>query len=145
MQLSSSKKKTKRIGRGGKRGRKCGRGTKGQKSRAGHSIRPAFRDVIEKLPKLRGHNKNRAKGVHTGRVRIVALNVAQLEELSVVKITPQYLVKAGLVMMYKGRKPYVKILGNGEIKRKITISDCMVSKVAKEKIAKAGGVVHTKK
>jgi large subunit ribosomal protein L15 len=49
-------KDKKRIGRGGKRGTFCGRGSKGQKSRAGHRIRPAERDLILRLPKLRGKN-----------------------------------------------------------------------------------------
>jgi len=44
----------KRIGRGGKRGTTSGRGTKGQHSRAGRRIRPAERDFIQRLPKLRG-------------------------------------------------------------------------------------------
>ncbi|MBI4136288.1 MAG: hypothetical protein HY481_01940 [Candidatus Vogelbacteria bacterium] len=43
------------VGRGGKRGTTAGRGTKGQKARAGHRIRPAIRDVIKKLPKRRGY------------------------------------------------------------------------------------------
>ncbi|MBU2101416.1 hypothetical protein KKH05_01725 [Patescibacteria group bacterium] len=47
-------KKKKRIGRGGKRGTFSGRGIKGQKSRAGRKIRPASRDLIQQLPKLRG-------------------------------------------------------------------------------------------
>lgn len=45
-------KKKKRIGRGGKRGTFSGRGTKGQKARAGRKIRPAIRDLIQSLPKL---------------------------------------------------------------------------------------------
>ncbi|MCX7589885.1 MAG: uL15 family ribosomal protein, partial [Patescibacteria group bacterium] len=47
-------KNKKRIGRGGKRGTYSGRGQKGQKSRAGRRIRPAERDIIIRLPKLRG-------------------------------------------------------------------------------------------
>lgn len=47
-------KDKKRIGRGGKRGTYSGRGQKGQKARAGHKIRPALRDLIQRLPKLRG-------------------------------------------------------------------------------------------
>lgn len=47
-------KSKKRIGRGGKRGTYSGRGMKGQKSRAGHKIRPAIRDLIQRTPKLRG-------------------------------------------------------------------------------------------
>ncbi len=57
-----SNKKGKRVGRGGKRGTTSGHGTKGQKSRAGHRIRPAERDLIQRLPKLRGfRNKPKRK------------------------------------------------------------------------------------
>ncbi len=63
--LSSSK----RVGRGGKRGTFSGRGTKGQHARAGHRIRPAERDFIQRLPKLRG-------------VGNVALNVNIARELA---------------------------------------------------------------
>jgi large subunit ribosomal protein L15 len=48
-------KEKKRVGRGGKRGTYCGRGIKGQKARAGAKIRPALRDFIKKIPKLRGY------------------------------------------------------------------------------------------
>ena len=48
-------KKKKRVGRGGKRGTYCGRGIKGQKSRAGRKLKPLIRDVIKKYPKLRGY------------------------------------------------------------------------------------------
>ncbi len=57
MQINQVKfrlKKKKRIARGGKRGNYSGRGMKGQKSRAGHRIRPALRDLILKIPKRRG-------------------------------------------------------------------------------------------
>jgi large subunit ribosomal protein L15 len=53
-QLDFKLKKRKRVGRGGKRGNYSGRGMKGQKSRAGHRIRPALRDFILKIPKKRG-------------------------------------------------------------------------------------------
>lgn len=43
-----------RVGRGGKRGRYSGKGIKGQKSRAGARLRPALRDLVKKIPKLRG-------------------------------------------------------------------------------------------
>lgn len=49
----------KRIGRGGKRGTYSGRGQKGQKSRAGRKIRPAMRDLIQRIPKLRGAGNRR--------------------------------------------------------------------------------------
>lgn len=54
-------KDKKRIGRGGKRGTYCGRGIKGQKARAGAKIRPALRDLIKKIPKIRGYRFKRKK------------------------------------------------------------------------------------
>ena len=64
MQIHNVKRTTKlktqtQVGRGGKRGKTSGRGTKGQKARSGHKIRPAFRDIIKKIPKLRGRGKNK--------------------------------------------------------------------------------------
>jgi len=62
LQPANKNQKKKRIGRGGKRGTYSGRGVKGQKSRAGRHIRPAERDLIQRLPKLRGQkNKPRKK------------------------------------------------------------------------------------
>lgn len=52
---TKSSKKKKRIGRGGKKGTYCGKGIKGQKSRAGAKIRPEIRDFIKKIPKVRGY------------------------------------------------------------------------------------------
>src|ERR1700722_10647250 len=52
--LPATHKRTQRIGRGGKRGHTAGRGTKGQRSRSGHRIRPAERDLILRIPKMRG-------------------------------------------------------------------------------------------
>ncbi len=59
-QISKPKKQNsaKRVGRGGKRGTYSGRGMKGQKSRAGANIRPAIRDFIQQIPKLRGGSSN---------------------------------------------------------------------------------------
>jgi len=65
----------KRIGRGGKRGTTSGRGTKGQKSRAGHCIRPAERDFIQRLPKLRGF-KNKAKRKNKSKLKTKEVNHA---------------------------------------------------------------------
>ena len=59
----------KRIGRGGKRGTYSGRGTKGQHARSGHRIRPAERDFIQRLPKLRGVG-NVATNVNTERALV---------------------------------------------------------------------------
>ena len=55
-------KKPKRVGRGGKRGTYSGRGQKGQKSRAGHKMKPVVRELVKRYPKLRGYKfKARAK------------------------------------------------------------------------------------
>ncbi|OGI70626.1 hypothetical protein A3A09_03395 [Candidatus Nomurabacteria bacterium RIFCSPLOWO2_01_FULL_42_20] len=48
-------KKAKLVGRGGRRGKTSGRGTKGQRARAGRKLRPEIRDIIKKLPKKRGY------------------------------------------------------------------------------------------
>src|SRR3989344_3427584 len=95
-------KKAKRIGRGGKRGTTSGRGTKGQKSRSGHRIRPAARDLLIRLPKLRG------LGAHGGNKSIQekpsALNVGDLNKLSEILLTRKNLGN-------------VKILGGGDLNR----------------------------
>lgn len=68
MQLHTIKSKTPRkksrlIGRGGKRGKTAGRGTKGQNARAGRKKRPELRDFIKRFPKLRGRGKNSLKSI----------------------------------------------------------------------------------
>lgn len=107
-----------RVGRGGKRGTTAGRGTKGQKARAGHRIRPAERDIILRFPKLRG-SKNKSF-----RPKLPVINVGDLEK--------------------RGRLPDypVKILGKGELKKSFHIKGLAVSKGAREKIIAAGGTVQ---
>lgn len=61
IQPKSRRKKKKRIGRGGKKGTYCGKGVKGQKSRAGAKIRPELRDLVKKVPKLKGYRFKRYK------------------------------------------------------------------------------------
>lgn len=68
MQFHELKPKTKRkksqsVGRGGKRGKTAGRGTKGQNARAGRKKRPDLREVIKRFPKLRGRGKNSLKSI----------------------------------------------------------------------------------
>lgn len=119
-----NKKPTPRVGRGGKRGSYSGKGVKGQKARSGHRIRPAIRDFIQRLPKLRGV-KN-----HSVKPKLPIVNVGDLEKIA----------KDGVVSFkVLGRR--VKILGGGEITSKIAVEGLSVSKSAKEKIEKAGGSV----
>ncbi|MDB5260044.1 MAG: ribosomal protein large subunit ribosomal protein [Candidatus Nomurabacteria bacterium] len=134
-------KKGKLVARGGKRGKTAGKGGKGQTARAGHRVRPAMRDIIKKLPKLRGHSKNRAKSVFyrglEAVVNVRELNVFKAGEV----VTPTSLVAQGLIGDKFGKNPKVKILGTGEISVALTIERCDLSTSAREKIVKAGGIV----
>lgn len=135
------KKSAKRVGRGGKRGKTSGKGHKGQKARAGNSSRPEIREMIKKLPKLRGHGINRAKTVNNERVMPVVVNVSALENFEGTEVNPKTLVAAGLIATRRKAAPAVKILGTGELTKKLSVTGCTVSKTAKEKIENAGGSV----
>lgn len=134
-----------RVGRGGKRGTFSGRGVKGQKSRAGHGIRPQIWDYIARIPKLRGFERktNVSKfGKATKSITpTFAINVSELAKISATEITPAVLVQNKIVDRYKGKLPRVKILGNGELTKSIVVSGMSVSEGAREKIEKAGGSV----
>jgi large subunit ribosomal protein L15 len=133
----------KRIGRGGKRGKTSGKGGKGQTARAGGRPRPEMRDIIKRLPKLRGHGKNRARTVHSERVLPTPVNLVVLEAAFSTgdSVTPQTLHSKGAISLTKGKLPAVKILGSGELTKKLTISGVTFSASAKEKIEKAGGTI----
>lgn len=148
MQKHELKRNTKiskkaRVGRGGKRGKTSGRGHKGQRQHGGHGVRPEMRDVIKKLPKLRGRGVNSNKAF---REKPQAVNVSILEEKfdAGSKVTPRSLFAKKLVRKISGNLPKIKILGNGEISKKLEVIDCTVSTSAKEKIEKAGGKVILK-
>ncbi len=137
LQRKHKLKKMAQVGRGGKRGKTSGRGTKGQKARAGHKIRPEFRDVIMRTPKLRGYDfKTLIAKPAVFNLNLIEKNFKDGEE-----VNPANLVKTGLLQTKKGKTPKVKILGDGEITKKITISGCAVSASAKEKIIKSGGQI----
>ncbi len=133
MQLHDIKRKTKarrakRIGRGGKRGTTSGRGTKGQKARAGHKIRPEIRDVIKRIPKKRGYK------FKSFRQKPSIVNMGALDKIfkDGDTITPAVLVQKGLVRKIKGKIPTIKILGKGETKKKFTFKDVLFSTTARE-------------
>jgi large subunit ribosomal protein L15 len=140
---TSARKETKRIGRGGKRGKTSGRGGKGQTARTGNSTRPEMRDFIKKLPKLRGHGKNRARTVNSERVLAFPVNLARLEAVFANGdvVSPRTLVAMKVVETVSKRAPKIKILGTGEITKKLTIEGCEISKAAQAKIEQAGGKV----
>lgn len=137
-------KKNAPVGRGGKRGKTSGRGGKGQTARAGHHIRPEVRDLIKKLPKLRGHGKNRARTVRTNRIATSAVNLTALEAAYKAgeTVSPASLVARGLVRRAKGRAPVVKILGTGTLTKALVINGCTLSDVARTALTAVGGTVH---
>ena len=133
-------KEAKRVGRGGKRGKTAGRGTKGQKARAGHRIRPHIRDTIKKLPKLRGRGKNSNKAFRVA-PQVVNLSVIESVFAPNARITPSSLFAKGLITRTAGVLPAVKILANGTITKPFAFRDCEISASAKTKIVAAGGSV----
>ncbi|MGB0925261.1 MAG: uL15 family ribosomal protein [Minisyncoccia bacterium] len=133
-------RKPKKVGRGGLRGKTSGRGHKGQKQHGGHGIRAEIRDQIKKLPKLRGRGTNSNKSIQT---KPSVFNVAFLEAnfSAGETVSPATLMEKGFLKGAMARKAGVKILGNGELSKKITVEGCTVSASAAEKISKAGGSV----
>ena len=140
---NSPRKTAKRIARGGKRGKTSGRGGKGQTARAGNSMRPEMRDFIKKLPKLRGHGKNRARTVNSGVVKPVPVNLNVIEKAFSAGevVSPQTLVMKAVIATKSKRAPVVKILATGEVTKKLKFEGCLVSEAARVKIEKAGGEV----
>lgn len=139
---NSSNKVSVRIGRGGKRGKTSGAGHKGQKARAGTSGRSAMRDIIKKLPKLRGQGKNGNKN-KTIINKHFAVNLSQIEAVfnDGEKVNAETLFEKGIIKRERGRLPWVKILGNGDISKKVEVEAMKISKSAQEKIEKAGGKI----
>ncbi|MBI4137821.1 MAG: uL15 family ribosomal protein [Candidatus Sungbacteria bacterium] len=136
MQFHTFASKTKhrvarRIGRGGSRGTYSGRGIKGQRSRAGAKIRPAERDILKRLPKLRGY-KFRA---FRAKPAIVSIESIERSFPDRAVITPQELLRKGLVKRVKGRVPRVKILSSGTLAKKFVFKEVTFSKSAQQKVA----------
>ncbi len=134
-------KKKKTVGRGGRRGKTSGRGGKGQTARAGNKRRPAMRDIIKKLPKLRGHGKNRSESVfYRGPEAVVNVGLLSVFKAGDV-VNPTTLQAHKLINVRFDKTPRVKILGTGELTIKLTVEECEVSSTAKTKIENAGGTV----
>lgn len=132
---SGSTKNRKRKGRGpgSGNGKTAGRGQKGQKARSGGSVHPRFEGgqmpLVRRIPKRGFTNLNR-----------VEYQVVNLRDLDRVEgdVTPESLKAAGLVRSL--RKP-VKVLGIGEVSRKVSVSAHGFSATAQSKIEAAGGSV----
>ncbi len=126
-----SRQSKKRVGRGDKT---AGRGQKGQKARAGYSRKIGFEGgqnpLYKRIPK-RGFN-------NINKIEYTIINLDQLEKLSENVITPELLVEKNIIKASYGR---LKVLGNGEITKKIEISAHKISKSALEAIESKGGKI----
>ena len=136
LKRATPQKSQKRVGRGGGRGKTSGRGTKGQKARAGHSIMPAIREQLKKLPKMRGRGVH---GLRSIQDKPSVVNVSMLEKFFSAgdTVSPKMLLERRAVRQLGS----IKILGDGELTKKLTISGCLVSASARAKIEKAGGSI----
>jgi large subunit ribosomal protein L15 len=131
-----AKHRTKRLGAGESsgHGKTSGRGGKGQTARSGGSVRLGFEGgqmpLLRRIPKRGFNNAN-------FRTRYVIVNVEQLNAFDDgVTVTGETLVERGVVdRLFEG----VKVLGNGELKKKLTVKAQRFSASAREKITKAGG------
>lgn len=137
LQPKTKRQRKKLIGRGDKT---AGRGTKGQKARAGAKIRPEIRDFIKTLPKMRGRGVNINKSIKPKPFAVSLTTIsAHFKDASIV--SPANLSKKGLISKVSGKLPVVKILSTGELKSKVTVINCLVSQSAKMKIEAAGGKI----
>ena len=144
---AQSHRARKRIGRGlgSGKGRYAGRGIKGQKSRSGsHKMRPGFEGgqnpIYMRLGKQRGPYSKDAMPMGPHRTSTVPVNVAALEQRfdAGAEVTPEALVEKGVL---KNTKIDVKILGNGDLTKKLSVTAHAISASAREKIEAAGGSV----
>jgi large subunit ribosomal protein L15 len=146
LQPAQERKDRKRIGRGlgSGKGRYSGRGIKGQKSRAGsHKLRAGFEGgqmpLYMRVGKERGSTSKDAMPIGPFRTYSQPVNVASLERFDAgTEVTPELLKEVGLI---RSIKKDVKILGNGDLKTKLTVVAHSVSAAAREKIEGAGGAV----
>jgi large subunit ribosomal protein L15 len=141
------RKDRKRVGRGmgSGKGRYSGRGIKGQKSRSGSHYMPVGFEggqmpIDMRLPKLRGNTSADAMPIGPFRTSTQPVNLRDLEARfeAGAEVSPDTLVTARLI---KNTKIDIKILGSGELTKKLSVSAHGFSKTAKEKIEAAGGTV----
>ena len=132
-----STKKRKRVGRGGKYSKTAGAGEKGQNARSGGGVRVGFEGgqlpLFRRLGK-RGFNNTRFATVYAT-VNVSDLN--RFEDGTVV--TPELLIETGLL---KKQLDGVKVLGNGELTKKLTVKATSFSKTSKTKIESVGGTIE---
>jgi large subunit ribosomal protein L15 len=143
---AQERKGRKRVGRGlgSGKGRYSGRGIKGQKSRAGSHAMPAGFEggqmpLDMRLGKLRGNTSADAMPIGPFRTFSQPVNLRDLDRFDAgTEVTPEVLKQAGLIGSV--RKD-VKILGSGDLSKKLAVSAHGFSKTAREKIEAAGGSI----
>lgn len=139
--LEQIKKPRKRRGRGGSRGGTSGRGHKGQKARSGGSVHPRFEGgqmpLHRRLPKRGFTNARFAKDV-------IAINVSLLDSFDEgTEITKQLLLDTNVIKSRKSKNEFVlKILGAGDLTKKLVVHADAFSKSASDIITQAGGEAH---
>ena len=147
LKAAQARKDRKRVGRGlgSGKGRYSGRGLKGQKSRAGsHKLRAGFEGgqmpMYMRLPKQRGSTSKDAMPVGPFRTFAQGVNVRDLETRfdAGADVTPEALKELGLI---RNLRTDVKILGHGDLSKKLTVTAHRFSATAREKIESAGGTV----
>lgn len=138
------KRPYRRVGRGqsSTRGKTSGRGGKGQTARAGAKIRPEWRDIIKKLPKMRGWGKNRRRGVVTLRPRSLVVPLSRIAGAFNAgdEVTSHALIAVGVIRRH-ARLSRIKIVGNVPLQKKLLFKNMIVSSQAKAAIEKAGGSI----
>jgi large subunit ribosomal protein L15 len=140
-QLPAIVRKHKTLGRGhGKRGGKSGRGMKGQKSRAGYSRKAGFEGgqtpLYMRLPKGRGSKQKFPSQV----TKPVVITITVLDRFANKAIVgPAALRKAGYL---ESRRDQVKVIGNGKMKKEITLRVHRISEGARQAVEAAGGKVE---
>lgn len=109
LKRNKANRKSKQVGRGGTRGKTSGKGTKGQNARSGRKKRPEMRDIIKRLPKLRGRGKNSFKSIQE---KPLAINLsavkAHFKDSS--EISAKTLFEKGLIQTRNGKLPKIKVL-----------------------------------
>lgn len=126
-------------GAGSGNGKTAGRGHKGQKARSGGGVRPGFEGgqmpLYRRLPK-RGFNNKRFAAQY------IEVNVGDLERFADgTVVNAQLLSESGVVSLPKTNEG-IKVLGNGELTRKLTVQAVRFTAGAREKIEKAGGTAE---
>lgn len=141
VQRRTKQKKSRQVGRGGKRGKTSGRGTKGQKARAGRKLRPESRDTIKRFPKMRGRGKNKLKSIVE---KYLPLNLSVIEKVfsDGEKVTPETLIEKKVFTLRKGKLPKVKVLGTGTLTKKLEFSGVAFSESAKGLVEKTGSKIN---